>query len=288
MDRRRFVKLAAASPALAALPDRGGRSSLEPTPATTPPGTDAAPDTGDPMTHHGEEQASFRFYSPLAEEWHRGGDSFDWTSTTPKNDGRKVRVFYRTFGSRSDPALVMLHGYPTSSFDFREMIPHLEEGDPVRVAYADIEAFNDGIGARLHVGKYLLERAANEYRWLDNLRVSPIPTALVWGLTDPVNPVRIADHIWLEYLNDRAVEGTYWLLPTAGHYPHRDEPEEMAGIVRTCLERGIPSPEEENAFMWELAREREGASSPVYVGRSIIENVYFPGAVEYSPEGYDY
>lgn len=360
------------------------------------------------MTHHGEDQASFRFNSPLAEEWHGGGDYFDWTSTTPNNDGRRVRVFYRTFGSRSDPALVMLHGYPTSSFDFREMIPHLEEdyfvavldfpgfgfsdkpqdgysymleddarlvdhfvrevlglrsfhllthdrggsvgfsllgdylesedpgyeityhfisngglflplanllesqtrilhpvegpeliremraeprlteGDPVRVAYADIEAFNDGIGARLHVGKYLLERAANEYRWLDNLRVSPIPTALVWGLTDPVNPVRIADHIWLEYLNDRAVEGTYWLLPTAGHYPHRDEPEEMAGIVRTCLERGIPPPEEENAFMWELAREREGASSPVYAGRSIIENVYFPGAVEYSPEGYDY
>ena len=26
-----------------------------------------------------------------------------------------------------------------------------------------------------------LERAANEYRWLDTLRESPVPTALIWG-----------------------------------------------------------------------------------------------------------
>ena len=222
-----------------------------------------------------------------------------------------MRVFYRTFGDRANPALVILHGYPTSSFDFREMIPFLEddyfvavldfpgfgfsdkpqdgysymleddaklvdhfvreivglsrfnllthdrggsvgfaflgnylaleekayeitchfisngglflplanlgrgqydiqhavrgpelireqqarprvtEGAPRQVAYADIQAFNDGIGARLYVGKYLLERTANEYRWLDNLRESPIPTALIWGLLDTVNPPRI-------------------------------------------------------------------------------------------------
>jgi hypothetical protein len=61
----------------------------------------------------------------------------------------------------------------------------------------------------------------------------------------------------------------------------------MAGIVRTCLEVGIPTPENENTFMRELARTRT-ATSPVYMGRSIIENVYFPGAVAYSPDGYDF
>lgn len=61
----------------------------------------------------------------------------------------------------------------------------------------------------------------------------------------------------------------------------------MAGIVRTCLEVGIPVPEEENAFMRTLARGRT-ATSPVYMGRSIIENVYFPGAVAYSPDGYSF
>ena len=118
--------------------------------------------------------------------------------------------------------------------------PRVTEGTPQQVAYADIQAFNDGIGARLYVGKYLLERTANEYRWLDNLRESPIPTALIWGLLDTVNPPRIGNHIWHNYLDKRPVESSYWLLPTANHYLQRDEPEEMAGIVRTCLEVGDP------------------------------------------------
>ncbi len=61
----------------------------------------------------------------------------------------------------------------------------------------------------------------------------------------------------------------------------------MAGIVRACLKVGIPAPEDENAFMRTLARNRT-ATSPVYMGRSIIENVYFPGAVAYSPDGYSF
>ena len=385
MDRRSFLKFAAASPTLLS-PYAGATVRASQTPA---PRTD------------------FTFYSPLAEEWYRSGSYFEWTSTTPNNEGRRVKVFYRTFGDRAKPALVILHGYPTSSFDFRDMIPLLEEdyfiaildfpgfgfsdkpqdgysymleddaklvdhfvrnivelprfhllthdrggsvgfaflgnylarehptyeipyhfisngglflplanlnqrqyetqhavrgpemvreqqarprvteGTPQQVAYADIQAFNDGIGARLYVGKYLLERTANEYRWLDTLRESPVPTALIWGLQDTVNPPRIGNHIWYNYLDKRAVESSYWLLPTANHYPQRDEPGEMAGIVRTCLEVGIPAPENENTFMRELARTRT-ATSPVYMGRSIIENVYFPGAVAYSPDGYDF
>ena len=117
--------------------------------------------------------------------------------------------------------------------------------------------------------------------------LSPVPTALIWGLQDTVNPPRIGNHIWYTYLDKRAVESSYWILPTAGHYLQWDEPEEMAGIVRTCLEAGIPAPEDENAFMRTLARNRT-ATSPVYMGRSIIENVYFPGAVAYSPDGYSF
>ena len=73
----------------------------------------------------------------------------------------------------------------------RKAAPRLMEGDPVRVAYADIFKFNDGDSALLHVGKYLLERAENEFRWLDNLPRSPVPVAYLWGLTDNVNPIRI-------------------------------------------------------------------------------------------------
>ena len=50
-------------------------------------------------------QAGLTFYSPLAKEWFRGGKYFEWTSTTKTNDNRKVKVFWRTFGDRSRPAL---------------------------------------------------------------------------------------------------------------------------------------------------------------------------------------
>ncbi len=393
MDRRGFVKLAAASPALASPIYVGGSDgNLD--------GDASGTVIGSPSS---DSQTAFTFYSPLSEEWYRGGQYFEWTSTTPNNQGRSVNVFYRTFGNRSNPPLLILHGYPTSSYDFRDMIPFLEEdyfvvvldfpgfgfsdkpqdgysymleddaklvdhfvrevvglsrfhllthdrggsvgfaflgnylaneekeyeityhfisngglflplanlsqgqyntqstvpdperqvpprrteGTPQQLARADIQAFNDGAGARVYVGKYLLERAENEYRWLDNLRASPVPTALIWGLQDTVNPPRIGNHIWYNYLDKRAAESSYWILPTANHYLQRDEPEEMAGIVRTCLEVGIPAPEDENAFMRELARNRT-ATSPVYMGRSIIENIYFPGAVQYSPDGYSF
>ena len=351
------------------------------------------------------QQTDFTFYSPLAEDWYRAAQTFEWTSTTANNNGQRVQVSYRTFGSRSNPAIVMLHGYPTSSFDFREMIEFLEddyfvatldfpgfgfsdkpqgdysymladdaklvdhyvkeilgltsfslfthdrgvsvglaflgnylanenkqyeityhflsnsgmflplanlfpgqtvlldpvlgpeatarnqarprrtEGSPEQLANADIQAFNDGIGARLGVGKYLLERVANEYAWLENLPKSPVPVAYIWGLLDPVNPVRIANHVWATYLNDRPVESSLWYMPTAGHYPQRDEPEEMANIVRLALNGEVPSREEEGAFLRSLGR-RSSPASGIFVGHSDIQDMVFPGAVEYTPAGY--
>ncbi len=384
MDRREFVTLAAGAPALPLIAGA------------------AAP----PSSRRALPQETFTFYSPLAEEWHRGGRYFTWTSTTLDNDRREVDVFYRTFGDPSNPAVLLVHGYPTSSFDFRDLIglleddyylctldfpgfgfsdkpqdgysymlrddarlldhfvreivglesfhmlthdrgvsvglaflgdylespsrdyeityhflsnsgsflplanlfpgqldvldpvrgprmieaqrqrPRVTEGDPVSVAYADMQAFNDGIGARLHVGKYLLERAANEYRWLANLKESPVPTALFWGLLDTVNPPRIAQYIWSNYLNDREVESSFWLLPTAGHYPQRDEPGAVEEVVRFCLEGRVPAPEDEEAVMRAIAGERRAAASPVYMGRSHVRDMQFPGAVEYTPAGY--
>ena len=352
------------------------------------------------------QQDAFTFYSPLAEDWYSAAESFEWTSTTANNNDRTVRISYRTFGSRSNPAIVLLHGFPTSSFDFREMIGYLEddyfiatldfpgfgfsdkplgdysymladdaklvdhyvkdilgltrfalfthdrgvsvglafldnylandskpyvityhflsnsgmflplanlgagqtallsvirgpeetarrqaqprstEGTPVQLAYADIRAFNDGTGAMLGVGKYLLERAANEYRWLENLPRSLIPVAYIWGLLDTVNPVRISNHVWSTYLNDRPVESSFWYMPTAGHYPQRDEPEEVAKVVRLALTGGVPARDEEGAFMRSYSRSRTSPAAAVFVGHSDIEDMVFPGAVEYTPSGY--
>jgi pimeloyl-ACP methyl ester carboxylesterase len=69
----------------------------------------------------------FVFYSDLARDWYQGGDYFEWTSTTEDNNGTRVNVFYRTWGDESNPKLVLIHGFPNSSFDYYKMIPFLED-----------------------------------------------------------------------------------------------------------------------------------------------------------------
>ena len=351
------------------------------------------------------QQEDFVFYSELAKNWLEGGSYFEWTSTTKNNDGAKINVFYRTWGDPQKPKLLIVHGFPNSSFDFHELIPLLEndfyiaaldfpgsgfsdkpldgfsymlaenaqildyfvtdivqfddfamfthdrgvsiglaflgnyidnpdpdytlnyhflsnsgmflplanlgafqtaildpvrgpqiielrkarprltEGDPSEVARADIFAFNDGVDALLHVGKYLLERAENEFDWLDNLSKSPVPVAYLWGLKDTVNPIRIPNYVWLNYLNDRGVESSFWVLPTAGHYPQREKPEQVERIIRLVLDGEVPSPEEENQWMIDYSANRDDEDA-IYVGRSKIRKMQFPGAIEYSPDGY--
>ena len=162
----------------------------------------------------------------------------------------------------------------------RKARPRLTECDPSEVARADIFAFNDGIDALLHVGKYLLERAENEFDWLDNLPQSPVPVAYLWGLTDTVNPIRIPNYVWLNYLNERDVESSFWVLPTAGHYPQREKPEQVEKIIRLALDGEVPSPEEENQWMIEYSANRDDEDA-IYVGRSNVRKMQFPGAIEY-------
>jgi len=351
------------------------------------------------------EESDFVFHSDLAEAWFKGGDYFEWTSTTKNNQQAKVDVFYRTFGSKDKPQLLMIHGFPNSSFDFYKLVPLLEndfhiavldfpgsgfsdkpvpnfsymleenaeildyfvkniikfndfalythdrgvsiglaflghyldtkpaeyrinyhflsnsgmflplanlmpmqtalldpargnaliqarksvpritQGDPEAIAYADIFKFKDGDSALIHVARYLLERAENELRWLNNLSRSDIPVAYLWGLLDDINPVRISNHVWNTYLNDRDAESTYWLLPTAGHYPQREKPNEVAKIIQLALSGGIPSKAEESNFMRAYGSQRKEEEA-IFVGHSIIETLSFPSAIRYSPDGY--
>ena len=351
------------------------------------------------------QDSEFVFYSDLANDWYVGGDYFEWTSTTEDNNAAKVNVFYRTWGDESKPKLVLIHGFPNSSFDYYKMIPYLEdeyhiaaldfpgsgfsdkpldgynymlaenaeivdhfvrevvgfedfalfthdrgvsiglaflgnyldnpspgytvnyhflsnsgmflplanlvpfqlslldadagermiqarsaqprrtEGEPESLAFSDIFAFNQGNISLLYVGRYLLERQVNETRWLENLLRSPVPLAYLWGLTDNVNPIRIPNHVWDTYLNDREVESSFWILPTAGHYPQRDNPEEVAKIVRMALTDQIPDREAESEFMRRYGGSR-AAEDAVFVGRSKIEELDFPSSIEYTPSGY--
>src|SRR5215470_16529724 len=50
-----------------------------------------------------------------------------------------VRVFYRAAGDTSAPAVLLLHGFPASSFMFRELIPRL--ANDYRVIAPDLPGF---------------------------------------------------------------------------------------------------------------------------------------------------
>lgn len=351
------------------------------------------------------QEDDFVFYSDLARDWYEAGDFFQWTSTTEDNNQAEVSVFYRTWGDESNPKLLLIHGFPNSSFDYYKMIPFLEdeyyiasldfpgsgfsdkpldgynymlaenaeivdyfvrevvgfedfalythdrgvsiglaflgnyldnpnpgytinyhflsnsgmflalanllpfqlalldtnaserliaarsslprqtEGDPEALAYSDIFAFKEGNVSLLYVGRYLLERQANEVRWLENLVRSPIPVAYLWGLVDDVNPIRIANHVWDTYLNEREAQSSFWVLPMAGHYPQRDNPEEVAKVVRMALTGQLPDRETESEFMRRYSTAR-GSEDAVYVGHSRIQPLDFPSSIEYTPSGY--
>ncbi len=137
----------------------------------------------------------------------------------------------------------------------------------------------------IYVGRYLLERQANEVRWLENLPRSPVPVAYLWGLADNVNPPRIAHHVWDTYLNDRQAQSSFWVLPTAGHYPQRDKPEEVAKVIRLALTGQLPDLASENDFMRRYGSTR-ASEDAVFVGHSKIEELDFPSSIEYTPSGY--
>jgi pimeloyl-ACP methyl ester carboxylesterase len=54
-------------------------------------------------------------------------------------DAEGVRVFYREAGPPEAPVVLLLHGFPTSSFQYRELIPRL--ADRYRVIAPDLPGF---------------------------------------------------------------------------------------------------------------------------------------------------
>lgn len=51
-------------------------------------------------------------------EWQSGGTQLRWRSSTAANEGTEVTVFSRRCGTPGQPALVCVHGFPTSSIDY--------------------------------------------------------------------------------------------------------------------------------------------------------------------------
>src|SRR5262245_26976148 len=69
----------------------------------------------------------------------RGRDIASAPASVQTVEADGVRVFYRTAGEASGPVVLLLHGFPTSSFMFRELIPRL--AGEYRVIAPDLPGF---------------------------------------------------------------------------------------------------------------------------------------------------
>jgi pimeloyl-ACP methyl ester carboxylesterase len=58
-------------------------------------------------------------------QWCSGASTFGWRSSTAANGGREVTVFSRRCGTPGAPALVCVHGFPTSSIDYFALVREL-------------------------------------------------------------------------------------------------------------------------------------------------------------------
>jgi pimeloyl-ACP methyl ester carboxylesterase len=113
--------------------------------------------------------------------------------------------------------------------------------DSTIAALADTFAYSDGMSAMHGTIQYLVERAENEQQWLDRLATLPIKTTLIWGLCDTVAPLRVAAHVWDNYLVDKPGANEFWVLPRANHYVQNDQPREFVQALTTTLSNTSPA-----------------------------------------------
>src|SRR5690242_11513283 len=80
-------------------------------------------------------------------------------------------VFYREAGNRNHPAILLLHGFPTSSHMFRNLIPEL--ADEYHVVAPDFPGFGQSSAPSVNDFDYSFERlAAVTEKFMEKLNLS--------------------------------------------------------------------------------------------------------------------
>jgi pimeloyl-ACP methyl ester carboxylesterase len=118
--------------------------------------------------------------------------------------------------------------------------PRRAPDDPTITALADTFAVNDGLGVIHDTIQYLYERSENEQDWLEALAAMSVKTTVVWGLYDEVSPLRVAAHVWNNYLATKPGDNEFWLLPRANHYLQNDQPREFVQVLKATLSNSSP------------------------------------------------
>jgi pimeloyl-ACP methyl ester carboxylesterase len=105
-------------------------------------------------------------------QWLTGAATFGWRSSTPANGGQDVTVFTRRAGTPGAPALVCVHGFPTSSIDYFALVGEL--GGEFDVFLLDFPGY--GFSDK--------PQAPYVYSLYDDARLLVHAITEIWGLTD--------------------------------------------------------------------------------------------------------
>lgn len=106
----------------------------------------------------------------IFDDWQSGGTEIRWRSSTAANRGAEVTVFSRRCGTSGAPALVCVHGFPTSSIDYYALTREL--GAEFEIFLLDFPGY--GFSDK--------PPAPHVYSLYDDARLLIHAIAEVWGL----------------------------------------------------------------------------------------------------------
>lgn len=141
-----------------------------------------------------------------ADEWRAKGAYFSWS---PRDEpATALEIFHVEVGDVAAPALVLVHGFPTSSIDWIGIAELLSER--YRVCALDFPGY--GFSDKPLDWGYSLRRDAE---LLEALAALEVPTTLIWGLCDKVAPPRVASYVWNHYMMLKPGRNCLYFLPDA-------------------------------------------------------------------------
>jgi pimeloyl-ACP methyl ester carboxylesterase len=75
----------------------------------------------------------------VARSWLRAGSHFDWVPREPMRHTSELSIFHAEFGDPEAPLLLLVHGFPTSSIDWHDVVDDLSATH--RVCVLDLPGF---------------------------------------------------------------------------------------------------------------------------------------------------
>jgi len=94
--------------------------------------------------------------SELAREWFEGGSMFEWVPQEAMRRTERLNIFHAEFGDPDAPVVLLVHGFPTSSVDWHQVVKTLSENH--RVCLLDFPGF--GLSDKPKDESYTLTRDA--------------------------------------------------------------------------------------------------------------------------------